>query len=416
MLEKGRSLLLDRRYERAENYLESAVRRYPHDRQLRLELGRAYVAIGEVSRASGLFRHLMAEEPGNREPKLELAKALAFRRQFAESDRLYRALLDADPQDEAAAIGLASNLLHERQRDPALAVIKAALAFHPASLRLMEYQDRVERGAFGGEELALRRQENSFQMESEYINDSGGNHSWRASQLLEMDLSETLSTRLDFEQQFQHSRDDSFEAVQTFTDELRWRPREYLRLDLGGGAVRFNNRDVHAVYHVSTAVQALPRLTLGGSFSRVPVTPDAEASEHRLTAQGWEAFSVWSPGAWLVTIRASRQHYSDRNIGSRQGLEVQRQWRRGNWIFQSGYLYRRYSFSRELEHGYFSPDNYQSHLAMVGLQFHASRFYRGEVSVRAGEESPSSESSYSAAGDISVGGHCCRHSLITWIG
>ena len=49
--------------------------------------------------------------------------------------------------------------------------------------------------------------------------------------------------------------DDSFEAVETFNEELRWRLRESLLFSAGGGAVRFDNADVHAIYDVSLAFQ-----------------------------------------------------------------------------------------------------------------------------------------------------------------
>jgi len=119
-------------------------------------------------------------------------------------------------------------------------------------------------------------------------------------------------------------------------------------------------------------------LVLGAAFSRVPIIPDAEASEHRLTAQGWEVFSIWTPARWQINLHGSRQHYSDGNIGSRQSAEVSRELGTPRLTFELGYRYQHYGFDQELAHGYFSPNSYQSHLAMVGVRFHPGRRYQGE--------------------------------------
>jgi hypothetical protein len=65
-----------------------------------------------------------------------------------------------------------------------------------------------------------------------------------------------------------------------------------------------------------------------------------------------------------------------------------------------GYRYRRYSFDQELEHGYFSPDSYQSHLAVVGVHSHLGKRYRGAFLVRSGLESAAADSPFRAAWEI----------------
>ena len=212
--------------------------------------------------------------------------------------------------------------MHQQRSSEARDVVDRALTFHPNSLRLQEYKDRIDSGHLGGEERELVVARNLVEMDTDYINDSSKNHSWRSLQRLDFGIRPGLTNRLLFEQQFQHGFDDSFEAVETFNEELRWRVRESLLFSAGGGAVRFNNADVHAIYDTSLAFQPMRHLVLGAAFSRVPIIPDAEASEHRLTAQGWEAFSIWTPARWQINLHGSRQHYSDGNIGSRQSAEV----------------------------------------------------------------------------------------------
>lgn len=400
VLAAGRQARLERHYGQAVHILRKGLKDQPKNNGLRFELGRAYLSIGADRRAIRLFREILAAEPDNRLAKLELARALGYGQHYDDSDQIYEELLQASATDEAAAIGLASNLLHQQRSSAARDVIDRALAFHVNSLRLQEYKDRIESGQLGGEERERVVMRNLVEASAEYVNDSAGNHSWRSLQRLDFGIKPGLTNRFLFEQQFQHSRDDSFEAVETFAEQVRWGPRESLMISAGGGAVRFNNRDVHAIYDASLAFQPRQHLVLGGSFSRVPIIPDAEATEHKLTAQGWEAFVNWTPQHWQINVRWSRQHYSDENIGSRQSAEIIREWEAPRLTFEAGYRYRRYSFDRDLEHGYFSPNSYQSHLAMVGIRSRLGKRYRGALTVRSGMESAAADSPFRAAWEI----------------
>ena len=388
VLAAGQQAMLERHYGQAVRILRRGLKDCPQDNRLRLELGRAYLSAGSDGKAIRLFREILQTEPDNRSAKLELARVLGYDFHYRRSDAIYRELLSANAADEAAAIGLASNLLHQKRSGEAREVVERALMFHANSLRLQEYEDRIEGGRLGGEEREVVVARNLVEADADYVNDSAGNHSWRAFERVDFRLRPGLTNRVLFEQQFQHSRDDPFEAVETFAEQLRWRPRESLMFSAGGGAVRYNNRDVHAIYDTSLAFQARPHLVLGAGFSRVPITPDAEASEHRLTAQGWEVFAAWAPGRWQINARGSQQHYSDENVGSRQSGEVIREVGTPRLTFEIGYRYRRSSFSEpQLEHGYFNPNSYQSHLGMAGVRSQLGKRYRGAFLVRSGLES-----------------------------
>ena len=150
------------------------------DNRLRLELGRAYLSSGADGRAIRLFREILRTEPDNRLAKLELARALGYGRQYGRSDEIYKELLRANAADETAAIGLASNLLHQQRSSEARDVVDRALKFHPNSLRLQEYKDRIESGRLGGEERELVVARNLVEMDVDFIRDTAGNHSWRS--------------------------------------------------------------------------------------------------------------------------------------------------------------------------------------------------------------------------------------------
>src|SRR5579859_621260 len=178
----GQQAMLERHYRQAIHIFRNGLKVHPEDNRLRLELGRAYLSSGADGRAIRLFREILRTEPENRLAKLEVAGALSYNRRYEASDQIYKELLTVNAADEAAAIGLASNLLHQRRSADARDVVDKALTFHPDSLRLQEYKDRIESGHLGGEERVQVIARNLMEAEAEYFKDSAGNHSWRSTQ------------------------------------------------------------------------------------------------------------------------------------------------------------------------------------------------------------------------------------------
>jgi len=401
-LAKAGSAALDRHYSEAIKILRTALREHPGERALRLELGRAYLATGKDGKAQREFQDILINDPGNRPAQLELAQALAYQQRYDKSDSLYQLLLAANPADEAAAIGLTSNLMHEGKPIEAVAVANAALQHHANSLRLLEYRDRIASGLLGGEERVVPTARNMLSTATDYINDSAGNHSWRGMERLELRIKPEFTSDLHFEQQFLHSRDDSLELVETLSETVRWRPLERLVVSAGGGAIHFDKGNVRAIYDSTLSGQLSTHFLLGAGFSRIPIVPDAEAAEHQLTAQGWEVFSLWTPDHWQINLQASRRHYTDENVGSQQWAEVLHRWTTAKMDYVAGYRYRHYGFSKDVAHGYFSPDSYQSHQAQLGGVFHPNRRYRGELIARVGAEAIAAGADFQAAWEISA--------------
>lgn len=174
-LARAQSAALDRHYSEAIKTLESALRQYPDEKALSLELGRLYLATGKDGKAQRLFMEILKRTPGNREAQLELGRTLAYQQLYDQSNSLYRQLLTDNSSDEAAAIGLTSNLIHERKTDEAAAVANSALRYHPNSLRLLEFKDRIASGRLGGDERSVPFAANVFSTSADYINDSAGN-------------------------------------------------------------------------------------------------------------------------------------------------------------------------------------------------------------------------------------------------
>jgi hypothetical protein len=399
-LARAQSAELERNYSGAIKLLKQGLKQNPSDRELMLELGRAYLSIGEDGKAQRLFSNLLKTEPDNRNAMLELARARAYQGHYTESDDLYRRLLIQNPADEAAAIGLTSNLLHQHRSSEASGIANEALRYHPDSLRLLEYRDRIARGLTGGEERSLPLPESLFSTEMDYVNDSAGNQTFWTSERLEVQLRPELTSDSHIDQQILQSPEHPRQMVQIFDQTFRWRPAERLGVSAGGGALRFDNGDVSALYETTVTGQPARHFVLGAGFSRIPVIPDAEAAEHRITAQGFDAVGLWSPASWHVTVRGARRHYSDGNLGDQETAEILRQWNTSVMNYIAGYRYRHYGFSEDLANGYFSPDNYQNHQFTLGAVLHPGRRYRGEVMGRIGGESIASGASFRTAWEV----------------
>jgi len=401
-LAEAESAALERHYSAAIKILVATLHEHPGSAILQLELGRMYLTTGKDGKARRLFMEILKTQPRNRDAQLELARTLAYQQRYNESDNLYRRLLDENSSDEAAAIGLTSNLVHERRANEAAEVANSALRYHPNSLRLLEFKDRIASGGLGGDERSVPLAANGFSTSADYFNDSAGNHSWRETEGLDVRVKPGLTSNLHFEQQFLHSLDDSREVVETFSEVVRWRPLERFAISAGGGAIHFDKGDVRAIYEATLTGQLASHLLLGAAFSRIPVVPDAEAAEHQLTAQGWEVFALWTPAHWQVNLRATRRHYTDENVGEQEWTEALHHWTASKVDYIAGCRFRHYGFSQDVAHGYFSPDNYQSYQATFGAAFHPIRKYRGEVTIRTGAESIASGADFQAAWEISA--------------
>lgn len=401
-LARAQSAALDRHHSEAIKILKAVLQQYPRAETLQLELGRLYLATGKDSQAQQLFTEILQKDPASRDAQLELARTLAYQQRYERSDQLYQHLLAENSSDEAAAIGLTSNLMHERRTNEAAEVADSALRYHPNSLRLLEFKDRIGSGRLGGDERFSPFAASVLSTSADYSNDSAGNHSWRGTDRLELRVRPGLTSNLRLEQQFLHSLDDSREVVETFSELVRWRPSERFAISAGGGAIHFDNGDVRAIYEAGLTGQLASHLLLGAAFSRIPVVPDAEAAEHQLTAQGWEAFALWTPAHWQVNLRATRRHYTDENVGEQEGTEALHHWATQTVDYIVGCRFRRYGFSRDVAHGYFSPDNYQSYQAAFGVTFHPARSYRGEITTRIGAESIASGADFQSAWEINV--------------
>lgn len=378
-------------YSGASHVLEEALKRFPSDTQLQVELGRVYVYRRKDDRAMELFRSVLRREPSNRTAKLELAWALSLHRKYAESDRLFRELLASHPSGEAASIGLVRNLILQGKTAEAHREVDQALAHHPNSLRLQEYKDILNRRQPAGGAADEEAHANRLYSDTSYFSDTTGHRSWRSAQALDVQILRGLTNSFRLEERSLWVSQGPKANVFSGTDELRVRLKPQLLLGGGGGLVRFADGSSRALYRGEVTLHPFKRFWLQGGFSRIPIAPTFEAAQFNLLAEGWWSRLDWQPRKWRLSADFFKQRYSDSNRTQREDAQALRWLGNSHFALGLGYEYTHSSFSQNLLHGYFSPNQYHSHLGVSGFTFGLGKFFRAEYLGRYGAESVSQD-------------------------
>jgi len=383
---KAQVALRHRHYSQASRTLEEALKRFPGNVQLRLELGRVYVYQRQDSRAMEVFRAILRDDPSNREAKLELARVLSYDKKYAPANQLFRELLATNPNDEAAAIGLVRNLLFQKKNDDARREVEQALARHPNSLRLQEYRDDLLKNQLP---LAASREGNALnrlQADASYFSDTAGNRALRAGQRFDLQLGRNLTNSFRLDEKSLWISQGPKANIFTVNDECRVRVARWLFIGGGGGIVRFTDNSNRALYRGTVILHPVRSLWLQGGFSRIPINPTFQSAQFDLLAEGWWTRLDWQPRSWRVSADFSKQHYSDSNRTQREDAELLRWVGNSHFAVGLGYQYAHSSFTQPFAHGYFSPNQYHSHLGLGGFRFSVGRIYRGEYIADFGAE------------------------------
>jgi len=386
-LTEAQAAVLDRRYPQAIRILKKSLREFPDNDRLRVELGRAYLLKGDDWKAGRVFRQVLQKNSEDRQAKLGLAGALSLHGNYERSDRLYQELLRKEPNDEAAAIGLASNLMNQRRGAEARKVVEQGLAFHPNSLVLQEFLDRLNKGEMGGNEPYVPQLRNWLGGSASEVSDSEGDKSWWLTQGFDWQIASAVSNHFQMEERWLVSAGTPLLRTSGETDELRLRLFSPVVLNLGGGGVEFPGGAARALYKAGLEIHPAHRLWVEADFSRTPFYPDAVAAQHDLTAEGWRTRFQWNPGSWTVDGWWSRQHYSDGNLAKMGSVDLMHWTTVRRVTLGAGYHFTQYNFNRDLDHGYFDPNKYQSHLAAAGVKINVRKVFHAEYLAWAGGES-----------------------------
>jgi tetratricopeptide (TPR) repeat protein len=383
---EARAALRHRHYSQASRTLEDALKRFPGNVQLRFELGRVYVYQRQDSRAMEAFRAILRDDPSNREAKLELARVLSYDGKYVAANQFFRELLTTDPNDEGAAIGLVRNLLFQKKKDDARREVEQALARHPNSLRLQEYRDDLLKNLSPLPASHEGNGLNQLQSDASYFSDTAGNRALRAGQRFDLQLGRNLSNSFRLDEKSLWVSQGPKAKIFSVNDEGRVRLASWLFVAGGAGIVRFADDSNRALYRGTLILHPVRSFWLQGGFSRIPIAPTFQSAQFDLLAEGWWTRLDWQPRSWRISADFSKQHYSDSNRTQREDAELLRWLGNSHFAVGLGYQYAHSSFTQNFADGYFSPNQYHSHLGLGGFRFSVGKFYRGEYIAEYGAE------------------------------
>jgi Tfp pilus assembly protein PilF len=374
---------------------------FPDYADLKVQLARVYVQQKHDRQAMGLLNGILLANPTHRNAKLELAQIFGYRENYRESDRLYRELLEANADDEAASLGLVHNLILEGKRDAARQELQQALTRHPTSLELLQYSDYLAEKPAG--ETPVRTVHRVQNTES-FFSDTSGNRSVYSAQGINYQFSRNLSSRVRVEENSLWKTGTVTETLLSGEAEGRYRLNKYIAVRSTVGAVRFVDDISRVLYGGDLELFPRKDLSLSGGFARYPIAPTFDSTAFDLLAEGWHSRLDYHPRNMTISVSLSLAHYSDGNHAEREWAEGLRwfPWHDGQFALGGGYAFRHIHFTKDLNHGYFSPNQYRSHLGAAGFRMRLGKHYRGEFLGYGGAEVLEDFAQYSPAGELLV--------------
>lgn len=381
--------------------IKEGLLRFPDQEELKIQLARVYVEQKHDRQAIGLLNSLLLANPSDRSAKLALAQIYGYRDNYAQSDRLYRELLEANADDEAAALGLVHNLLLEGKREAAREELHQALVRHPTSLELLEYNDYLaEKPTSESQPRPVHRVQNT----ESFFADTSGNRSLYSAQGINYQFTRNLTSRVRVEETSLWKTGTITETLLSGAAEGRYRLNKYLAVRSSVGAVRFIDDNSRVLYGGDLELSPRKDLLLSGGFARYPIAPTFDSMAFDLLAEGWHSRLDYHPKNLTVSVSLSLAHYNDGNHAEREWVEGLRwfPWHDNQFAIGGGYAFRHIHFTKDLNHGYFSPNQYRSHLGAAGFRMRLSKHYRAEILGYGGGELLEDFANYSPAGELLV--------------
>jgi tetratricopeptide (TPR) repeat protein len=381
--------------------IKEGLVRFPDDESLKIQLARVYVEQKHDRQAIGLLNSILLANPSSRNAKLQLAQIFGYRDNYQESDRLYRELLAANADDETAALGLVHNLILEGKKDEARLQLQQAFARHPASLELQQYSDYLTENP--GKENRPQKVHRLQNTES-FFADTSGNRSLYSGQGVVYQITNKLTTRMRVEETSLWKTGTITETVLSGAAEGRFRLNKYVAVRSSVGAVRFVDSSSQVLYGGDLELFPWKNLLVSGGFSRYPIFPTFDSTAFDLLGEGWHSHLDYRTQKLSISGSLSFSHYSDTNHAEREWGEALRwfPWHDNQFALGGGYAFRHIHFTKDLSHGYFSPNQYRSHLGAAGFRMRLGKHYRSEILGYGGAEVLENFSDYSPAGELLV--------------
>jgi tetratricopeptide (TPR) repeat protein len=380
--------------------VQEGLQRFPDDQDLQLQLARVYVFKKQDREAMALLQSMLQKEPSNHAVKVALAQIYGYHGNFQKSDALYREVLATRPGDEPAELGLVRNLVVEGKTAAAKQEVQTAMQRNPTSLGLQQYNEYLASAAASGNE-GRPEYYRSVQDSQSYFSDSSGNHALYSSQSLPYEINRKLFTRFRMDETSLWVSSAAARNLISGTEEARYRINKYLGVRASGGAVRFEDTSSKALFGGDLEIFPIRNAVISGGYSQFAVAPTFESIPFDLLSQGWHTHVGYDSRKFTLNANANFGHYTDGNRVEREYGEAMRWFGSDRLSLGGGYAFRHLHFTQALNHGYFDPGQYRSHLGAGGVRFALGKVYRFEALGYLGGEQIN-QGNYTGAGELQI--------------
>ena len=141
------------------------------------------------------------------------------------------------------------------------------------------------------------------------------------------------------------------------------------------------------MFHGDFTLHKGTSLNFNATFVKTPVLPTQEAETFHLTAQGLRTRFDWRRPKDRIHLGLSELRYADMNFRHEQHFEGLHWFGERSVDVGAGIDLAHLAFSQTLNHGYFSPTNYQSYMASAAVRLHHFHHFNAEYTFSSGAES-----------------------------
>ncbi|HWG41104.1 MAG TPA: hypothetical protein VN658_11180, partial [Candidatus Acidoferrales bacterium] len=288
----------------------------------------------------------------------------------------------------------------EGKRAEARAQLQQAFTRHPTSLQLQQYSDYLASEPMEGQARRFHRVQNT----ESFFADTSGNRSVYSGQGLVYQFSKNITSRMGVDETSLWKTRTFTETVLSGAADTRLRLGNYVAVRTSLGAVRFADASSQLLYGGDLELYPIKGLNVSGGFSRYPISPTFDSTAFDLLAHGWHGHVDYRGHNLSIAGSFSLTHYSDSNHGEREWGEALRwfPWHDNQFAIGGGYAFRHIHFTKDLNHGYFNPSQYRSHLGAAGFRMRLGKHYRGEYLGYGGAEILEDFAGYSPAGVAAI--------------
>lgn len=379
--------------------VEDGLRRFPDDLDLELQLARVYVYKKQDREAIALLQSILQKEPSNRKAKIALAQIYGYHQNFQKSDAIYREVLAARPGDEPAELGLVRNLVIEGKTPAAKEELQAAIQKNPTSLGLQQYNEYLQTSGSGSANEGRSEFHHSIQDSQSFFSDSSGNRALYSSQSLPYEVNNKLFTRFRMNEDALWVATAAARNVISGSEEASYRIHKYVGVRAAAGAVRFDDTSSKVIYSGDVELFPIKNAVVSGGYAQFAVTPTFESIPFDLVSQGWHTRIGYNTRNFTLNVYGNFGRYSDSNRVEREFGEVLRWFGSNRFSVAGGYAFSHLHFTQQLDHGYFDPQQYRSHLGATGVRYSAGKIYRLEALAYLGGEKIN-QGNYTTAGQF----------------